>query len=116
MSDIDKMLADTNSEMEKSKRVLQDLANELTALVEIVQPALERQTQALRNARMTAVAEVTLSLQAFRDLRKFFIEDDYEKQMQRLERFVDLCLKMKALKDDGTLDAVADTALRMAVK
>lgn len=116
MGDIDKMLAETNQQMETSKKLLQELANEVTALAEVVQPALEKQIAALRSARMATVNEIQQTLVALRDIRKFFLEDDYQKELERLRDFVELCQLLKELKEAGVLDAVADTMIRLAIK
>jgi hypothetical protein len=52
-------------------------------------------------------------LTALKDVRTFFLEGDYEKQIDRLREFIDLCERLKALKDSGTLDAIADTILKL---
>jgi hypothetical protein len=83
-------------------------------LADIVQPSLMKQAQDLRSARMTVVSEVQQALGAMRDVRKFFLESDYETEMARLERFVKVCRELQALKDDGVLDAVCDSSLRLS--
>ena len=57
---------------------------------------------------MTIVSEVKQSLNVLKDVRKFFIEKDYETEMQNLERFINLCKEIKQLKEDGIFDAVCD--------
>lgn len=114
-SEVDKILNDTNHEIEQSKKILQDLANEVMSLADVVQPALEKQIAALRSARMATVSEIRESLSALRDIRKFFIESDYETEMERLERFVKVCRELQSLKRDGTLDSLVDTILRLSI-
>lgn len=116
MAEIDKMLEQTNREIEQSKKVLQDLANEVTTLADIVQPALEKQIGALRSARMATVNEIRESLGALREIRKFFLEDDYAREMERLKEFTEVCQALQSLKQAGVLDAVAEIALKMAIK
>lgn len=113
---VKELLKQSNDELERSKKILQDLANEVTAMTDIVQPALEKQIGALRSARMSTVNEIRESLSSLREIRKFFIEDDYEVEMNRLERFVKLCRELQELKAAGVFDAVCDAALRLAVK
>jgi len=115
MEDVEKLLKQTNDEVRESKKILEELANEVTALADVVQPALDRQIKALRSARMTTVSEIRESLAALREIRKFFIESDYEVEMQRLERFVNLCREIQRLKAEGVFDAVCDSALKLAV-
>lgn len=105
-----------NQEVEESKVRLQELSNEVHAISGIVNPALAAQAEALRAARMTTVSEIQQSLNAMREIRKFFFESNYSEEMDRLERFVRLCREIKALKDEGTFDAICDASIRMAVK
>jgi hypothetical protein len=117
MSDeVNRMIQETTASLEDSKKVLQQLSNEIAALVEIVQPALEKQIGAIRSARMTTVTEIRETLTSLREIRKFFLESDYESEMQRLQRFVDLCKQIQHLKNEGVLDVMADTAIRLGIK
>lgn len=116
MEKTDQLLKDTNTEVLESKKILQDLANEIRALSDVVNPSLMEQIKNIRQARMTVVSEIRESLSALREIRAFFLESNYETEMQRLERFVRLCREIQALKSEGVFDAVCDTAIRMALK
>ncbi len=116
MEDVNNYISDVRSELEESKKSLEGLANDVKRLAGIVLPALKEHTEALRLARMAAVAEVRESLSALRDVRTFFMEADYKHEMERLDQLVRLCRAIKELKDDGVFDAVCDSALRLAVK
>jgi hypothetical protein len=67
----------------------------------------------VREHRIALGSETRLLLTALKDVRTFFLEGDYEKQIDRLREFIDLCERLKALKDSGTLDAIADTILKL---
>ena len=110
------LLKEVNEEVQESKRVLQELANEIRAIANVVNPALMEHVAALRANRMTLVQEVRESLAAMKEIRRFFLESDYETEMARLERFVRVCRDMRELIGDGTVDAVSDSAIRLAVK
>lgn len=110
------LLKSTNDEVEGSKKILQTLSNEIGALSDFIQPQLMKHVSDLRSARMSVTTEINESLKALREIRKFFIEDDYKVEMERLQRFVDVCKELKALKESGVLDAVCDSAIRLAVK
>lgn len=116
MEQTKELLTAVNDEMQQSKKILEALVNDVKALGDVVGPALLKQATDLRNSRMTATTEIQLSLTALREIRKFFLESDYDKEMGRLERFLAACREFKALKADGTLDAVADIAIRLAVQ
>jgi DNA-binding transcriptional ArsR family regulator len=115
MGEIDKMLDETNRQMDQSKKILQELANEVVSLAEVIQPALDKQISALRSARMTTVSEISQSLTVLRDIRRFFLEEAHVQEMERLERFVAVCKELERLKKDGVLDALSDTILRLGV-
>jgi len=73
-------------------------------------------TQALSRVREQRIAlsgETRLLMGALREVRQFFLEESYEKEISRLHEFVDLCERLKALKESGFVDAVADTILKL---
>lgn len=70
----------------------------------------------LRQGRMTTVTECAKLTSALKDVRQFFIGNDYEREIGRLREFVELCERLQKLKDSGFLDAVSDTMLRLSEK
>ena len=70
--------------------------------------------QKLRSMRMSIVSDSSSAVNALRDIRQFFLGPDYEREQKRLAEFVDLCERLKRLKDSGFLDTVADTMIRLA--
>lgn len=78
---------------------------------------IDQTKQAIIDTRQTKAAmefETKGLLAACADVRKFFLSDDHTKEVQRLKEFVELCERLRALKADGTLDAVADTILKLS--
>lgn len=69
----------------------------------------------LRATRMTGINEVHQMLVVLKDIREFFVGRDYDVQTARLKDFVELCERLEGLKSRGTLDALADTMLKLAV-
>jgi hypothetical protein len=116
MSTINEELRQVNDEVVISAKVLKELAADVRGLRDKIEPELLEHVRALRQARMTVVQEMRDTLSILGDVRKFFIEDDYKTEMERLERFVAVCERLRGLKQDGTLDAVCDSALRLAMK
>ena len=110
------LLKAINAEVEESKKTLEDLNNKIHSLSEVVQPALVEHIKQLRANRMSCVNEIREFIGSLTEIRKFFLESDYEREVERLERFVSLCKELKALRDDGTLEAVSNTAIRLAIK
>ena len=75
---------------------------------------LPKNTEKIRQWRMMVEREKDLSLKALKDLRQFFLDKDYETEMQRLSEFVRMAERLAALAKDGTLDAVSSVMLKMA--
>jgi hypothetical protein len=65
-------------------------------------------------SRMHTVSEVHQLLSAMKDIRQWFIGPDYQQEMTRLREFLGLCEQLRKLKEDGTLDAVSETILKLA--
>jgi hypothetical protein len=63
--------------------------------------------------RMAIERETKFALTAAKDVREFFSGAAHEQQISRLKEFVETLERLKRLRDDGFLDAVADTILRM---
>ena len=76
--------------------------------------AMPKTLEKVRAWRMTVEREVQMSVRALEDLRKFFLNDQHEKEMARLNEFVRTCERLQALSDNGTLNAVADVMLKLA--
>lgn len=70
--------------------------------------------QRVRSSRMSIVSDSSSAVNALRDIRQFFLGPDYEREQKRLAEFVDLCERLKQLKESGFLDTVADTMLRLS--
>lgn len=68
----------------------------------------------LRMARMAIDTEMRQIMSALREVRGFFVDKDYETERTRLKEFVEICERLKLLKESGFLDTVADTMLRLA--
>lgn len=69
-----------------------------------------------RSWRMAMDSELTHSLKSFGEVRKFFLSPDHDKEIARLREFVELCERLKQLKEAGFLDKVTDTILRLEIK
>lgn len=70
--------------------------------------------ETFRAMRMTTTTEVAAMIKPLEDLRKFFLGDDHQKEMDRLKEFVDICERLEKLKKSGFLDTVADTMLKLS--
>jgi hypothetical protein len=77
---------------------------------------LEESSKFLNDFRMTQMAtstEVSKALKSYSDVRQFFLNEEHVEQMTRLKEFVEVLTKLKEFKDNGFIDAVADTILKL---
>lgn len=116
MEDEGVLLQTANNEFERSKQLLRDTTQDIATMANMTIPILTDQVNHIRNLRMAITHETEITMHALREVSEFFIEHRYEEEMQRLQRFVGLCEQLKALKQDGTLDALSDTIIRLAYK
>jgi methionine synthase II (cobalamin-independent) len=68
----------------------------------------------IRQTRVAIGHESAKLLAECGDVRKFFLSDDHEKEIVKLREFIELCERLRSLKNDGTLDKLADTILKLA--
>lgn len=68
----------------------------------------------LRQTRYAIVSEIAAIIAPLRDIRQFFLAENYEQEITRLREYVELCERLQSLKKSGFLDAVADTMLNLA--
>jgi len=97
-----------------SRRVIRESSDDIGQIVSEFDRIVSAATQSVRSKRMTIVSECASVVNALKDVRQFFLGPDYERETKRLAEFVELCERMKALKDSGFLDTVADTMIRLA--
>lgn len=74
--------------------------------------------KALRDTRAAKAAieiETKLILATLADVRKFFLDPKHEEEVAKLKEFINLCERLRALKDSGFLDTIADTILRLEI-
>ncbi|MCP4201820.1 MAG: hypothetical protein GY769_07800 [bacterium] len=115
MEQNEKMLEAVTKEATEAREFMERAYNQVRTLSEEVRPLLMEQAKEIRAARMTVTSELGQALQVLKDVRKFFLEKDYTTEMERLQRFVELCWEFQDLKQQGVLDAMCDAALRLAV-
>jgi hypothetical protein len=68
----------------------------------------------IRLARMAIGQESSKLLAECGDVRKFFLSEDHDREITKLREFIELAERLRALKQDGTLDKLADTILKLA--
>jgi hypothetical protein len=108
----------------KTTEELTERARELTATIDYLvteikgpwsefQEFIKSALTTVREQRIAMGSETRLLMGSLKEVRQFFLEEAYETEIQRLSEFIDLCERLKALKESGFLDTVADTILRL---
>jgi len=115
METADAFLRAINEEVGESSKILKATFNEVNATYELLEPKLAEMIHKVRTSRMTVTTELRQSLSIMKDVRKFFLESDFKIEMERLEKFVELGERLKAMIDDGTMDAITDVVLKLAI-
>ena len=116
MEDVNQLVQEANEQLRKSREDMEKLVNQVKTLGETVAPQLAAYIKELREARMATVSETRQIVAELQEVRKFFLEASYESEMNRFQQFLNVCGELKALKEDGTLDAVIDSAIRLGLK
>lgn len=70
----------------------------------------------MRQTRFALDTELKSVMASSSDVRKFFLSEQHDAEVSKLKEFVALCERLKALKESGFLDTVADTILRLESK
>lgn len=68
----------------------------------------------IKGVKIAYVAELNVIKKELQDIRTFFVGAEHDREIARLREFVDLCERIAALKRAGTLDAVAETIIKLA--
>jgi hypothetical protein len=121
------MLDHHESETKKKIKTTEELterARELTATIDYLvteirgpwaefQEFIKSALTTVREQRIAMGSETRLLMGSLKEVRQFFLEESYETEIRRLSEFIDLCERLKALKESGFLDTVADTILKL---
>lgn len=108
----------------KTTEELTERARELTATIDYLatelkgpwsefQEFIKSALGTVREQRIAMGSETRLLMGSLKEVRQFFLEETYETEIRRLSEFIDLCERLKTLKDCGFLDTVADTMLKL---
>ena len=98
----------------EARRVLDDSIQNINATMQEYDRVMAEALATVRNKRMGTVAEAAATVTALKEVRAFFLGKDYKEEIARLNEFIDVCERLKKLKDSGFLDTVADTMIRLS--
>jgi len=98
-----------------ARAVLDENMDQLGGQMEKFTARVKVALEDLRQSRFAFVTETAAMLNPLKEVRQFLLGNDYEREINRLKDFVDLCERLQVLKKNGTLDALADTIIKLAV-
>jgi hypothetical protein len=110
------MIAAASRQLDEARKNLTKSSDDLAKLRDLIFPQLTEYVREIRAMRMNAVSEMSTILSEMRAVHKFFTEQNYEKEMAELERFVEVCKEVQKLKDTGILDVLLESAVRLSAK
>ena len=116
MEDVVQLLKVTNDELKTARDEMQKMCNQIVAMHHKTVGPLMDHIDDIRRKRQTLDNETHQMLKALGEVREFFIESKYEIEITRLKDFIVCLEKLQRFKQDGTLDAFADTIIHLAVK
>jgi hypothetical protein len=115
VEELNALLRESNEQSDISLTAITTAYNKIKSISEVLVPDLHKITVDIRQSRQTVEMEMRDALKWLTTVREFFLESKYELEMKRLREFIELCKEIQALKDAGTLDAVADLAVKLAI-
>jgi hypothetical protein len=70
----------------------------------------------LRSARVNFIAESGTILNALKEVRQFFSGPSYEQEMNHLRELAGLCERLSKLRENGVIESLTDTIIRLSLK
>ena len=116
MEESTELLRTATDELRTARREMRNMTSEIREMCTQANNDLTSKIAEFRSTRMSLVNECRDSLGVLRDVRKFFLESDYETEMNRLDRLVRVCREIKELKELGVFDAIVDSAIKMGIR
>ena len=113
MENVKSAIKEIHEDIEKSIDVLQQSYNELLKTHGLIAPQIIKMSKELREKRLALTTEIKSSISLMRDIRKFFLEKDHKIEINRIEEFLNVCERVKALIEDGTMDTITETILKL---
>jgi len=99
----------------EARTLVRENLKELVDAAESFEARSKLALEDIRQSRFAYVTEAAQMLKPLREVREFFIEKDYEGQITRLKEFAEICERLERLKKNGTLDAIADTIIKLTL-
>jgi phage-related protein len=104
---VQQSIATSVSELENARTAVQDLANELASVIDVIEPALADQVGRLRASRMASVGELQQIASAVREVRLMLLSKDAGLAIERGEKLLTILRDLEDFRASGALDAFA---------
>lgn len=114
---ISKLPAETRPNVlaaQDARKIVRELLDGIGGEMEKFNASSKVYLEDIRRTRFAVVSETASMTKELKEVRQFFLGSDYKDQIARLTEFVDLCERLQKLKQNGFLDSVADTMLKLA--
>ena len=108
-------LTGVRDELEEAKKTVQNLTNDIGTIGQLLEPELLKMIKNIRDHRQTISVELKKSLEIMKEVREFLLDKEHAEEMEKFKELVGWAAKLKKYSEDGTLDALVDTALKLAV-
>lgn len=112
--DAAKEVAESASIVTQALSVIEASREQFKGLVKDFGDMQRKYVEDLRIMRMSSIKELSESRRELADIRRFFLDPEHAVEVDKLKEFVEVCERMKALKDSGFLDTIADTILKLS--
>jgi|GEM_PF-2334167 len=97
-----------------ARRIIRELVEGMGGDMEKFKADAKRYLEDIRSTRFAVVTEASQMTGPLKEVRQFFLGGDYKEELTRLKDFVEICERLNVLKENGFLDNIADTMLRLA--
>jgi negative regulator of replication initiation len=89
----------------KARLSINELANELANVADVIEPVLSDQVKRIREARMASTAEIGRIADAVRDLRTLLVSKEADQMVTRAERLLAVLKELEEFRACGSLEA-----------
>lgn len=99
-------LQEITSEIEDTRNHVNNVVQKIRQTAKAVNADLVKHSGIVREEHSSALASVGASVSVHRDIRKFFLDSDYTREMQSLTAFIGLSAMLDKLTAAGILESV----------